>query len=164
MDKRPISTQSNPRRRIFIPKLIAGTVGVAVAYFVVLALEPSVGLSRSPVLTALAIAGLWLVAVVVMYRRSWHPLKSVSVDGAFLYVCEYGSSDEAAIPLSDVVRVTQWRGNVFRPVTVHLRSPSRFGDRIKFQPAATGELGLALAENRIVAELRALARSSRAKA
>jgi hypothetical protein len=158
MEKHNLSSQHNPRTRLFIPKLIAGSVGVLVTYFLVLRFEPLLGLDRSPLATAVLIATLWGVLVAVTYRRSWRPLKRVAVDDRFLYVSKYADDpDEIAIPLTEIVRVTQWRGKSFRPVTVHLRSPSKFGDRIKFQPTAAQDFGWAWSENRIVGDLKALA-------
>lgn len=158
MEKRLLSSPSNPRTRLFLPKLIAGSVGVLVTYFLVLRFQPLIGFDRSPVATAIVMGSVWVLLVVVTYRRSWRPLKRVAVDERFLYVSEYGNSNEIAIAFTQIVRVTQWRGKTFRPVTVHLRSRSKFSDRIKFQPIATGELGWAWSENRIVGELRVLAK------
>jgi len=155
--KRLLSSHNNPRTRLFLLKLIAGSAGVLVTYFLVLRFQPLAGLDRSPVATAVVIAALWIIFVAVTYRRSWRPLKRVAVDDGFLYVSDYADRNEIAIPLTEIVRVTQWRGSAFRPVTVHLRTPSKFGDRIKFQPAPAGEFGWAWSENRIVGELRALA-------
>ncbi|HLA73593.1 MAG TPA: hypothetical protein VK624_18955 [Steroidobacteraceae bacterium] len=158
MEKRNVSSHYNPRIRLFLPKLIAGSLGVVVTYVLVLRFEPLIGLDRSPVATAILIATLWIILVAVSYRRSWRSLKRVAVDDRFLYVSDYANDPgEAAIPLTEIVRVTQWRGKSFRPVTVHLRSPSKFGDRIRFQPAAAQESGWAWSENRIVDDLRALA-------
>jgi Na+/melibiose symporter-like transporter len=158
MERRLLSSPSNPRTRLFLPKLIAGSVGVLVTYFLVLRFQPFIGFDRSPVATAIVMGLLWVILVFVTYRRSWRPLKRVAVDDRFLYVSDYGSSNEIAVAFTEIVRVTQWRGKTFRPVTVHLRSPSKFADRIKFQPMATGEFGSAWSENRIVGELRVLAK------
>ena len=78
------------------------------------------------------------------------------VDDQILYVSEYGDTEEVAVPLSNIVRVTQWRGRTFRIVTVHLRSPCEMGQRLQFQPKKV-EWGWAFKEDRIVQELRVLA-------
>ena len=59
-------------------------------------------------------------------------LKEVSVDDNFLYVSNY--LKEVPIPLSAIYDVTE---NVWintHPVTIHLNSPSEFGDKIIFMP------------------------------
>lgn len=58
--------------------------------------------------------------------------KHVSVDDDYLYVSNY--LRETVIPLSDIYDVTEnvWLNT--HPVTIHLKSPSEFGDKIVFMP------------------------------
>jgi hypothetical protein len=85
-------------------------------------------------------------------------LKKVAVDSDFLYVSDSSDAEEIAIPLSDIVRVTQRHGRTLRTVTVDLRSPSKFGERIQFQPMLEkGEWGWSWEDNRVVHQLRRLA-------
>jgi hypothetical protein len=130
-----------------------------VALYLLVRLQPSVGRSRE--LVGIAIIMVLIVsALIVKDRLTWRRLKKVAVDDHFLYVSDYSDTDEVTIPLSDIVRVTQWRGKTLRTVTVHLRSPSKFGKRIQFQPTLEkGEWGWAWQENRVVHELRRLANS-----
>jgi hypothetical protein len=59
-------------------------------------------------------------------------LKAVSVDDQFLYVSNY--LKEVSIPLSEIYDVTENRWINIHPVTIHLKSPSEFGDKIVFMP------------------------------
>jgi len=65
--KRDVSSHYNPRTRLFLPKLIVGSVSVVLPYFLVLWVEPFIGLDPSPVSTAIVIAALWMT-VPCMYR------------------------------------------------------------------------------------------------
>ena len=97
-------------------------------------------------------------ALVVRDCLTWRRLKKVAVDDHFLYVSDYSDSKQVAIPFGDIVRVTQRHGRTLRTVTVYLRAPSEFGERIQFQPQVEkGEWGWAWQENRVVHELRKLA-------
>ena len=81
-------------------------------------------------------------------------LKFVSVDDDFLYVSNY--LREIAIPLTDIYDVTE---NVWintHPVTIHLKSPSEFGDKIVFMPKTRFSL---FSSHPVVKELKQLARS-----
>ena len=59
-------------------------------------------------------------------------LQAVSVDDEYLYVSNY--LKEVAIPLTAIDRVTENRWVNIHPVTIHLKSPSGFGDQITFMP------------------------------
>ncbi len=59
-------------------------------------------------------------------------LKEVSVDENFLYVSNY--MKEVSIPLSEIYDVTENVWLNIHPVTIHLKSPSEFGDKIIFMP------------------------------
>jgi hypothetical protein len=82
-------------------------------------------------------------------------LKEVSVDENFLYVSNYVK--EISIPLSQIQDVTENRWLNSHPITIHLRSPSEFGDKIVFMPKVRF---LAFwSSHPVVSELRTLARS-----
>ena len=139
-------------------RMLGGLVGLGVGLYV---LTRILALGVVSEALAIMIAPVMVLALAAAMSKTWflrRGLKKVSVDDGFLYVADYADSQEVVIPLSDVVRVTQWRGRGLRPVTVHLRSASNFGGRIKFQPALReGESLIGLKENRVVAELRELA-------
>lgn len=73
----------------------------------------------------------WVVGSAFIYWTSIR-LKEVSVDDNFLYVSNY--LKEVAIPLSDIYDVTENVWINIHPVTIHLKSPSEFGDKIIFMP------------------------------
>ena len=73
----------------------------------------------------------WIVGCVFIYWICIR-LKEVSVDDDFLYVSNYRK--EIAIPLSEIYDVTENVWVNIHPVTIHLRSPSEFGDKIVFMP------------------------------
>ena len=59
-------------------------------------------------------------------------LKKVSVDDHFLYVSNY--IKEVPISLSEIYDVTENVWLNMHPVTIHLKSPTEFGDKIIFMP------------------------------
>jgi hypothetical protein len=139
---------------IFVARASGGLVGAGVALYVLSRIQASTG--PRPLLFAIAVAIVAIViAIVVKDQLTRRDLKRVAVDDRFLYVSSYSDSSEEVIPLTDIVRVTQRRGRTFRPISVYLRSPSRFGTRIRFQPKP--EWGWAFTENTVVDELRRLA-------
>lgn len=152
--KRVLSAQS--LKRLFLPRLLGVSLGVGVALFVMVRLQSSGGIPREPVLAAAGVVGLIWSTLVAKDVLTWRRLRRVAIDDHFLYVSAYGDSDELVVSLGDIVRVTQWRGRTLRAVTVHLRSRSKYGDRIKFQPQIE-DWGWALTEDKIVQELRMLA-------
>ena len=99
--------------------------------------------------------GIWVASSAVVYWNGVR-LKTVSVDDNFLYVSNY--LKEISIPLSDIYDVTEnfWFNN--HPVTIHLRSPSEFGDKIVFIP--TARVFALFSSHPVVNELKELARSS----
>lgn len=139
-------------------RMLGGLVGLGIGLFVLSRIVAVGMLSESLVVV---VAAVMVLALGATMARTWslrRGLRKVSADEAFLYVADYPDSQEVAIALSDIERVTQWRGRGLRPVIVHLRSDSKFGRRIKFQPALRdGESLIGLKENRVVGELRALA-------
>jgi hypothetical protein len=79
-------------------------------------------------------------------------LKRVRIDSRRLYVSNY--LREVTLPFDDIIDVTQNRWINIRPVTIHLRNATMFGDQITFMPKR--EL-LFWKKSPVVAELKALA-------
>ena len=96
----------------------------------------------------------WLIGTGFIYR-SCIRLKAVSIDENFLYVSNY--LKEVSIPLSEIYDVTENRWLNIHPVTIHLRSPSDFGDKIIFMPRVRFSF---LDSHPVVGELKKLARST----
>lgn len=151
--KRTLSSPS--LKLLFLTRMLGGSLGAGVALYVLVRLQSAVGIHRELVALAVVIV-LITTALVVNDWLTWRRLKKVAVDDHFLYVCGYTDSEEVAIPFSDIVRVTQWRGKTLRPVTIYLRSPARYGECIQFQPKIE-EWGWAWKEDRVAEELRTLA-------
>lgn len=82
-------------------------------------------------------------------------LKKVGLDQDFLYVSDY--FNETRIPLRDIYDVTEFRWVNIHPVTIHLKKPSEFGDKIVFAPPYR-HFGF-FTSHPIVEELKELARS-----
>jgi len=82
-------------------------------------------------------------------------LKEVSVDDDFLYVSNY--LKEVSIPLSEIYDVTENMWVNIHPVTIHLKSPSEFGDKIVFMPPT--RYFAFFSSHPVVKELKELARS-----
>ena len=82
-------------------------------------------------------------------------LKEVSVDDDFLYVSNY--LKEISIPLSNIYDVTENVWINIHPVTIHLSSPSEFGDKIIFMPKT--RFFALFSSHPVVKELKVLARS-----
>jgi hypothetical protein len=59
-------------------------------------------------------------------------LKAVRVDENFLYVSNY--LKEISIPLAQIYDVTENLWINIHPVTIHLKTPSEFGEKIVFMP------------------------------
>jgi len=153
--KRILSLRS--LKLLFLPRLLGGSLGLGGGFYVLVKLQSSVGRSRELVVIAVAMGLTWS-ALVVKDCLTWRRLKKVAADDRFLYVSDYSDAEEIVIPLSDIVRVTQKHGRTLRTVTVYLRSPSKFGERVQFQPMLErGEWGWAWQENKVVHELRRLA-------
>ena len=81
-------------------------------------------------------------------------LKYVSVDDDFLYASNYFR--EIVIPLRDIYDVTENVWLKLHPVTVHLKHPSEFGDKIVFMPKTRFSF---FSSHPVVKELKQLARS-----
>ena len=56
----------------------------------------------------------------------------MSVADGFLYVSNY--MKEITVPLTEIYDVTENIWINIHPVTIHLKSPSEFGDKIRFMP------------------------------
>jgi hypothetical protein len=95
----------------------------------------------------------WSAGVGIGYWLMSRPLKRVSVDDRFLYVSNY--LDEVAIPLSDIASVKQSSWSRIRAVTIRLKSPTSFGNELRFM--AKAEWKRAWKEYEVVDELRRLA-------
>ncbi|HEX8129309.1 MAG TPA: hypothetical protein VF527_09425 [Pyrinomonadaceae bacterium] len=96
---------------------------------------------------------IWVIGAAIIYWSSVR-LKKVSVDENFLYVSNY--LKEISIPLSDIDDVTENVWVNIHPVTIHLKSPSAFGDKIRFMPKVRFAL---FSSHPVVGELKELARS-----
>jgi hypothetical protein len=83
--------------------------------------------------------------------------KEVSVDEEYLYVSNY--IKEITIPLTEIRDVTENRWLNTHPVTIHLKSPSEFGDKILFMP--TIRFFALFSSHPVVSELKRLAKSRR---
>jgi hypothetical protein len=77
-------------------------------------------------LVAITIVGAWLILRLAL------PLKHVEVGDASFFVSD--RSREIEIPFRDVARVTGSRFVNPPRVTLHLRTPCEFGDRVVFLP------------------------------
>jgi hypothetical protein len=153
--KRILSAQS--LKLLFLPRLFGGSLGLGGGLYVLVKLQSSIGRSRELAIIAVVMV-LVVSALIVKDCLTWRRLKKVAVGDHLLYVSDYSDSEQVPIPLSDIVRVTQLHGKTLRTVRVYLRSPSKFGERIQFQPMLEkGEWGWAWQENRVVDELRRLA-------
>jgi hypothetical protein len=97
----------------------------------------------------------WIAGSAFLWFNSAR-LKYVSVDDEFLYVSNY--LREIAIPLSDIYDVTENRWINHNPITIQLKSPSEFGDKIVFMPKVRAFAFFT--SHPVVAELKQLARSN----
>ena len=95
----------------------------------------------------------WIIGIAFFYWACIR-LKAVSVDDNFLYVSNY--LKEITIPLSNIYDVTENRWLNIHPVTIHLKSPSEFGDKIIFMPKV--RVFSFFSSHPVVAELKELAR------
>lgn len=98
----------------------------------------------------------WTFATALISRQVF-PLKRVRLAPGTLLVSNYRR--EISIPLSDIESVTQSFWQKHRPVTITLRQPSEFGDRIMFVPTILWSWrAWTWKPHPVVDELRALAR------
>jgi hypothetical protein len=152
--KRVLSSAS--LKLLFLTRMLGGSLGAGLGLYVLIRMQSPVGIRRELVVALAVVMVMIWGALIVNDWRTWRRLRQVAVDDRFVYVSDYSDAEEVTIPLSDIVRVTQWRGRTLRTVTVYLRSPSKFGRRIQFQPKIE-EWGWAWKEDKVVQELRTLA-------
>ncbi len=81
-------------------------------------------------------------------------LKRVRIDAKNLYISNY--LRELIVPFSNIAKVTENQRVNIHPVTIHFRTPTEFGNRIKFMP--TTRIFAQSTSHSIVAELQTLAR------
>ena len=112
------------------------------------------GIKSGDFLAKWAFLFVWLVGFAIIWW-SCVRLKDVSVDENFLYVSNYFK--EVSIPLSEIYDVTENVWVNMHPVTIHLKSPSEFGDKIVFMP--TVRMFALFSSHPVVNELKELARS-----
>jgi hypothetical protein len=96
----------------------------------------------------------WALGTWVFLRVSL-PLLRVQLRDGHLYASNY--FNEIEIHPSDIAEVTQNRWVKLRPITIRLRAPSEFGDRISFMPPMRVIFRFWI-QDPIVDELRAFAR------
>ncbi len=110
------------------------------------------GTYRNSVLLGLIL--LWAAGSIFFLRVSL-PLLRVQLRDGHLYASNY--FDEIEIHPSDIAEVTQNRWVKLRPITIHLRTRSEFGQRISFMPPVRIIFRFWV-QDPIVEELRAFAR------
>ena len=145
--KRRLSSLQTPLLKVFFPVLWIGGWGVGTA---AMFLTVDWNFEAPPRWLFLL---MWVAGAAFIYW-SCVRLKVVRVDGDSLYVSNY--LKEISIPLSDVRDVTENVWVNIHPVTIHLRSPSAFGDKIRFMPKVRFAL---FSSHPVVGELKELARS-----
>jgi hypothetical protein len=96
--------------------------------------------------------GAWIVGTAFILWTS-AGLKEVSVDGQSIRVSNY--LEEINIPADMIADITENRWIKGHPITIHLRSDTAFGQKIKFLPKS--QLLGAWSTHPAVAELRRLA-------
>jgi Co/Zn/Cd efflux system component len=100
----------------------------------------------------------WIAFTALELWTAWH-IKSVLLDetNKKLYVSNYRK--EISIPFSDIERVTQFPFHDPKKVTIHLRTPTEFGQKIVFLATYQFFSGF-LKEHPIVDELRNISSSN----
>jgi hypothetical protein len=122
-------------RLTFLSKYLFSILWAVLFGFVILALwTGQVGDQRIgplPPEAKLAISIFWVVVsaqILYVYAR----LKRVRVDEQSMYISNY--LEDVAVPLDAIDRVTENRWVNIRPITVHFRQATPFGDKITFMP------------------------------
>ncbi len=95
---------------------------------------------------------IWIVGTAIFWW-SFAGLKRVRVGNGLLYVSNY--QQEISIPLTMISRVTENRWTKTHTVTIYFRSPTEFGERIKFMPKV--RFVALWSSHPVVSELRQLA-------
>jgi hypothetical protein len=67
-------------------------------------------------------------------------LKRVRIDSSNLYISNY--LRELVVPFSSVAKITERQWANIHPVTIHFKTPTIFGETIKFMPKMRIPLGL----------------------
>ena len=122
--KRTISSSQTILMKIIFPMLWIPLFGIG-------ALTALFSPSNDPAFPKLYFLFLWIVGSAFIYWLCAR-LKKVSVDDRFLYVSNY--IKEIAVPLTEIYDVTENVWINIHPVTIHLKFPSEFGDKIRFMP------------------------------
>ena len=147
--KRRLSSLQTFTVKIFLPVLWIPLWGFAVLMAFIAGSENAEADPRWILL------GTWVVGAAIIYWTAIR-LKNVSVDDHYLYVSNY--LKEIVVPLSEIYDVTENRWVNTHPVTIHLKSPSEFGDKIVFMPKT--RIFAMFSSHPVVNELKELARSS----
>jgi len=113
----------------------------------------AVGASVREAGPSLAILLFWIGGAVFIWWQCAR-LKVVHIDENFLYVSNF--LKEIAIPLSNICEVTESLWSNVHPVTIHLKSPSEFGNKIVFMP--TQRMFAFFTPHPVVDEIKRLAR------
>ena len=104
-------------------------------------------------------AGEWIFLgfLVLFSLQTWAcmRLKTIDLDDHNLYIGNF--TKEISVPLSEIVNVTPKRWPGWQLVTIHLKSPSEFGNKIEFLPKARF---FAFGQHPVVRELKALAKKA----
>src|SRR5215471_16478487 len=79
---------------------------------------------------------IFLGFVIIQSAQVWEciRLKTIEVDDHNLYIANY--TREISVPLSNILNVKHNRWPRRQLVTIHLKAPSEFGDKIEFIPKA----------------------------
>ena len=143
--RRTLSSLQTIPIKLFFPLLWIFALGLAVSRFFVI----SKSADRDE--------GWVFVFILLFITASVWPsvrLKVISVDDHNLNILNY--TKEIAVPLSEILNVTQssWLSLRGESVTIYLRSPSEFGNKIEFLPKARL---WAFGQHPVVRELKSLA-------
>ena len=125
--RRRISSRWTLFHKVIFPAAWIGmfTVGTTIMFLVPSETSNEAGTMRW-LLVAITIIGAWLILTLAL------PLKHVHVGDASFFVSD--RSREIEIPFREVARVTGSRLVNPPRVTLHLRTPCAFGDRVVFLP------------------------------
>jgi hypothetical protein len=116
----------------FIYKFVFPAIWVVIAGFLAVVTVEGIRRTSFPdTLTSLLIVVPWLLAGIFLLRLA-APILRVELRDGRLYASNYRR--EIEIQRADIVRVTQNVWVNVRPITLHLRSDTPFGKRIRFIP------------------------------
>jgi hypothetical protein len=123
----PTELRQISSRLTFITKFISPFATLIAAAFVL------IPIFAPPFIDKLPILGFFVVFVsAIAGHHLWtaYRIKSVKADSTNLYVSNYFK--ETQIPFSEIANVTEFRWVEPHTVTIHLRTPSEFGQKIAF--------------------------------